>query len=260
MLAPIIEFRRRLEAGEIMFGPGVYLTDPLISEMLADSCDFLWYDLEHQLMSNEALRNHLMAARGKQTPSIVRVPGPHPGPVVLKPILDAGAGGIVVPQVKTVDEVRQIVNNCRYPPMGERGTWPMIPTNYTRDDIDEYYAQANKYLFVSIMIETKEAAEAIDDIIAIDGLDGVCLGLADLSGSFGVMGQTDHPKVIGAAERVIASCKAAGKPVGMGQGTNVDVICEMFDRGIQWMQTGADCVYMVEFLTDFATKIKQRVK
>ena len=258
MLDATIEFRKRLARGEVLLGPGVYLTDPLVSEALAESADFLWYDLEHQQMSINALRSHLMVARQTNTPGIVRVPGP--GAAILKPVLDAGAHGIVVPQVRSAGEVRQIVRDCRYPPKGERGYWPLIGTNYGRVAVNDYLKGADERCFVAVMIETVEAVQAIDDIVAIDGLDSVVIGFMDLSGSMGILGQIHDPKVTTAAEKVIASARAAGKPVGSGQGVNIDAICDLAERGVQWMQVGADCIYLANFVDQFTSQVRSRLK
>ena len=258
MFHSIIQFRQRLKDGQILLGAGINLTDPLASEALADSVDFLWYDFEHQAMSMDVLRQHLMVARLKKTPGIVRVP--RPGTELLDTILDAGASGIVVPRVRSADEVRQVVAACRYPPTGRRGFWPLIPTNYSRDDIDEYLKQANENLFVSVMIETAEAVEAIDDVVAIEGLDSVVLGLMDLSGSYNVLGQADHPQVVASMEKVIASAQAAGMPVGTGQGTDVERISDLARRGIQWFQTGLDSLYMVEFMDQHTSRLRDRIQ
>lgn len=257
MFDTIVDFRKRLADGQVLLGSAIYMIDPQSSDALADSTDFLWYDLEHQAMSIEALRAHLMIARYKNKTAIVRVPGA--GNEILKPILDIGPHGIVVPQIKSVEQVQQIVTDCRYPPTGERGYWPMIPTNYTRDDIPHFIKQANKNLFVSVMIETAEAVDAIDEIVAIEGLDSVCMGLSDLSGSYGMLGEVGHPKVVSAMRKVISSAQAVGMPVGCGQGTNVETICQLAREGIQWFQTGGDCLYLIEFMDQFVANVRSQL-
>lgn len=161
MFEAVVTFRKRLEKGQILIGSAIYLTDPQASEALADSVDFLWIDLEHGAMSEEALRGHLLAARGKNKPAFVRVAGS--STPFIKPVLDAGANGIVVPQVRGAEEVRQVVADCRYPPVGRRGFGPLVPSNYGRDAGAEYIARANAHIFVAVMIETTEALQAIDD-------------------------------------------------------------------------------------------------
>lgn len=258
MFEATIEFRKRLEQGEVLLGPGVYLTDPLASEAMAPSADFLWYDLEHQQISINALRAHLLVARHMNTPAIVRVPGP--GASFLKPVLDAGAHGIVVPQVRSTEEVIGIVRDCRYPPQGDRGYWPMIGTNYGRIPTAEYLNGPDSRCFVAVMIETLEAVEAIDDIVAIEGLDSVVLGLMDLSGSMGILGQTDDPEVSAATEKVIASARAAGKPVGCGLGVDTKVICDLARRGVQLMLAGSDCTYLAEFIDQLTSRVRSQLK
>jgi len=121
-------FREQLAAGTPQIGAAVTFSDPLLSDALADSVDFLWYDLEHTGLDPGALNAHLLAARGKETASIVRLADVHPA--ALKPVLDAGAEGIVAAQVRTADEVEQLVRNCMYPSQGARGAGPRVPTNY----------------------------------------------------------------------------------------------------------------------------------
>ena len=257
MYDAIAKFRKRLAKGEVLLGPAIHLTDPQASDALADSSDFLWYDIEHQCMSIEALRAHLMVARHKNTPGIVRVSGSNSE--FFKTILDIGAEGVVVPQVYSADEVRRVVDQCRYPPHGTRGYWPMIPTNYGRMDVQEQIRIANENIFVTVMVETAQAVDEVDEILAIDGLDSIVLGLMDLSGSYGVLGQTTHPKVEAAIDKVIAAARAAGKPVGTGQGTDIKIVCNLVRRGIQWVQTGSDCTCMVEFFSQLTTAIRSEL-
>ena len=136
----------------------------------------------------------------------------------------------------------------------------MIPLNYCHNDVPEYVKQSDEHLFVSVMIETVEAIKSIDEIVAIDGLDSVVLGLMDLSGSYGVLGQVNHPQVVAAADKVIASARSVGMPLGTGQGTHVDTIVSLAQRGIQWFQTGADCLYLVEFLDRFSEDVRGRLE
>ncbi len=87
----------------------------------------------------------------------------------IKSVLDAGADGIIVPQVRTVREVRQIVCDCRYPPLCQRGYGPRVTSNYGRNGGVDYIAQANLEVFVSVQIETTEALAALDKILAVSG-------------------------------------------------------------------------------------------
>ena len=193
MFEPINAFRQRLGEGEVLVGTSVALSDPQTSEALAPSLDFLWIDLEHAPMSPEAMRAHLLAARYKQTPVVVRV-ADYSTPFV-KNALDSGAPGVIAPQIKNADQVRAFVEDCRYPTQGRRGFGPNVPSDYGRDAGPAYVARANAGVFAAVMIETVEAIEAIDEIVAVPGLDSIVLGPWDLSGSVGHLGEVDHPEI-----------------------------------------------------------------
>jgi 2-dehydro-3-deoxyglucarate aldolase/4-hydroxy-2-oxoheptanedioate aldolase len=241
----IMKFRSDLRAGRICLGTGISFTDPLVSEALCGAVDFLWIDLEHSPMSPEAMSGHLLAARGKGVPALVRVSaGTTP---LIKGALDAGAEGIIVPQVRSVEEVRQIINDCRYPPLGQRGYGPRVPAGYFRSGGREFTDQANQTIFVSVMIETAEAFAALDDILAVPGLDSVVIGPNDLSYSLGALGDVEHPKVVAAIETIAAKTRAAGRFVGAGMGTDAHYAYTMAKRGVQWLQVGSDCVYLYRF-------------
>ena len=257
MFEAVAAFRRRLEEGEVLIGSAIYLTDPLATEALADSSDVLWIELEHNPMSMEALRGHLMAARGKNKPALVRVAGSDTS--LIKPILDAGASGVVVPQVRGAEEVRGVVADCRYPPMGRRGFGPLVPSNYGRDGGPEYVERADAHVFVAVMIETVEALEAIEDIVSIPGLDSIVLGPWDLSGSLGMLGEVEHPKVVAAMEKVISKACAAGLFVGSGMGLDFEFACAQVRRGVQWLQMGCDCVYLVHAMDQITSGVRSRL-
>lgn len=257
MFEGIDEFRRRLAAGEILAGIGIALTDPQVSDALAESVDFLWIDLEHATMSPEAMRGHLLAARSRRTAAVVRVPSSDTAHI--KTALDSGAPGLVVPQVRTVDEVRGVVADCRYSPVGRRGFGPHVPSDYGRRGGPEYVARANASVFVSVMIETAEAVEAIDDIAALPGLDSVVLGPYDLSGSLGVLGQVEHPTVVAAMERVIEAARSRGVSVGSGMPVDADYAVLQVQRGVQWLQIGGDVGYMMQGVERMMGTVRERL-
>ena len=257
MFEAIEEFRRRLSAGEVLIGSGLSFTDPQVADALADSVDFFWIDLEHSAMSPEAMRGHLLAARSRRTAAVVRVPGSDTA--FIKPVIDAGAPGVVVPQVKSVEEVRQVVADCRYPPIGRRGFGPSVPSDYGRNGGPDYVARANASLFVSVMIETVEAVEVIEEITRIPGLDSIVMGPNDLSGSLGVLGEIEHPTVLRAQERAIAEARSAGIFVGSGMPVDPDYACLQAERGVQWLQIGGDCGYMVKYADEMVTSVRSRL-
>jgi 2-keto-3-deoxy-L-rhamnonate aldolase RhmA len=177
----------------------------------------------------------------------------------IKPILDAGADGIIVPQIRSAQEVRQVVRDCRYPPLGQRGYGPRVPSRYGRDGGSDYVERANALLFVSVQIETREALEALDEILAIPGLDSVVLGPWDLSGALGRLGDVEHPEVVAALELVIEKARRAGKWVGSGMGVDPDYATTLARRGVQWLQVGGDFGYMVTMLDQTTRTLRARL-
>ena len=256
-MEPIVRFRQQLAAGQRCLGAAITLSDPLISEALADCVDFFWIDLEHALIGPEGLHGHFLAAHSRNVPALVRVSGSDTP--FIKPVLDAGADGIIVPQIRSVDEVRQVVSDCRYPPVGRRGFAPHVPSNYGRLSGDEFLQRANASVFVSVQIETAEALAAIDEIVRVPGLDSVVIGPWDLSGSMGMLGQVKHPQVVAAMQTVVSKARSAGLSVGAGMGTDPEFACFMAELGAQWIQVGGDYGYMVKYADDMMSTLRCRL-
>ena len=146
--------------------------DPVVTEALGLHVDFFWIDLEHTPMSLESLQGHLIAARAVGVPALVRVPSSDHA--MIKRVLDTGAGGVIVPQVRSVDEVKYVVDSCRYIPRGKRGCGPRRASNFGADET--YYETNHQDLFVSVQIENVEALEAVEQIVEVPGLNSLVLG------------------------------------------------------------------------------------
>ncbi|NWF70320.1 MAG: 4-hydroxy-3-methylbut-2-en-1-yl diphosphate synthase [Chloroflexi bacterium] len=258
MFEPILRFRQRLAQGQTCVGASITFSDALVSDALADSFDFFWIDLEHSAMSPEVLQAHFLAARAHGVPALVRVPGS--GTAFIKPILDSGASGIIVPQVRSAAEVRAIVGDCRYPPVGQRGYGPRVPSNYGRDGGADYIERANRAIFVAVQIENRAALAAIDEIVAVPGLDSIALGPWDLSASLGLMGQVEHPEVQAALDRIIQAARAAGLFVGSGMGADARYAEHLARRGVQWLQVGGDYNYMLHFAEHITADLRARLR
>jgi 2-keto-3-deoxy-L-rhamnonate aldolase RhmA len=236
-------FREKLRSGRKCLGPSINFNDPLVTEALADSVDFFWIDLEHSNMSNEALNGHLLAARAKRVPAIVRVKAS--ATPFIKPVLDAGADGIIVPQVCSAEEVRSVVSDCRYPPLGQRGFGPRVPSNYGREGAEDYLAHANENMFVAVQIENTEALASVDEIVQVPGLDSLVVGPFDLSLSMGKSINVRDQEVISAIKTIVAKARAAGLFIGVGVGMDWEYARLLADCGMQWLHVGEDHSYLV---------------
>lgn len=253
LFRPIRNFRAKLAAGTFCFGAAVTLADPAVTEALGPKVDFLWIDLEHTPLSLQSLTTHLIAARAVGVPAIVRVPASEPW--FIKRVIDTGAQGIIVPQVRTADEVKRVIDASRYRPTGDRGFGPLRASNYGYDT--SFVESANHDLFVSVQIEHVDAMRHLDAIANVAGLDSLVLGPFDLAMSMGVPGQVTHPDVRAAIQRVVATAKAHGLFVGMGGPALEGYVHQAAEMGVQWLNVGCDFEYMLQFLGEFLSKVSK---
>jgi 2-keto-3-deoxy-L-rhamnonate aldolase RhmA len=249
-------FREKIANGQALLGGAVTLADPIVAEVLCRAFDFLWVDAEHNPLTSKHVEGHLMAIDGRNCPMLVRVPM---GDVnFIKHVLDAGADGIVAPQVRSAEEARRVVQGCRYPPLGARGFGPRRAVDYGDRGGRDYPERANREVLAFIMLEDVGALNELDEILAIPGLDGVCIGPADLSASLGVIGQIEHPSVQSAFDTIIAKTRGAGKIVGVGGGDDVRTAQRWIERGAQWLQLGGDCGYLLSHARRVVSAIRER--
>jgi 2-keto-3-deoxy-L-rhamnonate aldolase RhmA len=257
MFTALQRFREKLHASRFCLGAGISLSDPAVTEALADSVDFVWIDLEHSPIGVESLLAHLIAARAGGTAALVRVPSSDVA--WIKRVLDIGAPAIIVPQVRSVEEVRGVVAACRYPPVGQRGFGPRRSANYGRDGGSDYLKRANEQVFVCIQIETAEALRDMDAIVAVEGLDCIVVGPNDLAGALGLPGQLREPRVKEAIHGIVSKARKAGKIVGMGMGPDAEYALDAARLGVQWVQCGGDCGYMVQAVDALFGGIRKRI-
>jgi len=234
-------FRERLRRGEVLLGPSVVFADARVTEALAPSVDFIWLELEHTLMDPQSVVAHGLAARGAGVPLLLRVASGTTA--LIKPALDSGVQGLIVPQVRTVAEVRSIVDDVRYPPTGRRGMGPVRPSNYGRLSPHDVVAACAAEVFLAVQIETVEALECVEEIAAVPGLDSLVVGPTDLSASLGLLGEFDHPTVTDAVSRIVAAARANGLSVGVGVGTTATAVA-MVRLGAQWVQLSGTDAYL----------------
>lgn len=257
MYAGVERFREKLAANQTCLGAGITLSDSSIVEAIAPSVDFVWIDLEHSHLSYESVHSHLIAARAGETCALVRVRGSDVAHI--KPLLDIGAPGIIVPQVRSAEEVQGVVDACRYPPQGTRGYGPRRPSNYGRIGGASWMQQVNRQVFVAVQIENLAALDELDKIAAIKGLDSLCLGPYDLSVAMGHSGELNHPDVQSELRRIVQTARNAGKYIGTGMGAYVDVAMNAVELGVQWIQCGDDYGYMVARVDELMSGVRAQL-
>ncbi len=251
------KFRDKIRRGEVSLGTTITFVDSTVTEALCSLLDFVWIDMEHNALSLETVQAHLMATKGSNTTSLARVPWNDA--VLIKPVLDIGADGIIVPLVRTADDVRRAVAACRYPPEGIRGFGPRRASGYGRLGGPEFCRLANETVIIVVQIEHIEAVHNLDEILAVPGLTSVVLGPNDLSGSMGLMGQPRHPDVIREIETVIAKTRRAGLFVGIGIGDDPDILMEWADKGAHWLAMGSDVTLMLRAARQVSSRVREHM-
>jgi 2-keto-3-deoxy-L-rhamnonate aldolase RhmA len=231
-------FPEKLAKGELAFGTVISFADPTVTELLAEDLDFVWIDMEHSPQTLQTVQAHVMATRGSGSTPLVRVPWNHH--VLIKPVLDCGAAGIVVPMVRTADEAREAVAACLYPPEGIRGFGPRRPSRYGRLGGPEFCRKLNREMICILQIEHTDAINNIDEIVAAPGVTSLVIGPNDLAGSLGRMGEPRHPEVMHAIDTVLASASRRGLPVGIGIGADPQDVKEWINKGMRWIALGSD--------------------
>jgi len=241
------KFLEKLNSKQIAYGTVVSFADATITELLAEDLDFVWIDMEHSPQTMQTVQGHIMATRASGSTPIVRVPwNDH---VLIKPVLDAGAAGVVVPMVRTVEDARNAVAACLYPPDGIRGFGPRRPSLYGRLGGPDFCKQLNKNMICILQIEHIDAVNNIEAIAAVPGVTSLVIGPNDLSGSLGCMGEPRHPEVLRAIDKVVQGAGRRGIPVGIGIGADPEIVNEWIGKGMRWIALGSDSSLLLGALT-----------
>jgi len=207
-------FRTRVLAGETLFGAWASLGSPGSAELLGRAgLDWVLVDLEHGNTTESELLAHLYAIEQSGATALVR---PQSGERLrIGRALDMGAAGVIVPRLDTAEQVRESMTYLRYPPAGQRGV--ALLTRGARLGMVSHggVAALNDDITGIFQIESPAALEAAADFAAIDGVDCLFVGPADLSHSLRIPGQFGHETYQAGLRRVVDACRAHGKAAGI---------------------------------------------
>jgi len=211
--------------------------------MAAYGYDFIWIDAEHGAMDRLTVLEHIRAANAGGSAAIVRVAANDPA--LIKPILEMGPDGIIVPMVCTAEDTAKAIAACRYPPAGIRGFGPRRAARYGAMPADEYIQGADAAILKIVQIEHIQAVRNLPGILATEGLDAIIIGPNDLSGSIGKLGRLKDPEVVALYDRVVAAAREAGVPCGVSIGPgDKGFIEEWIRRGIDFLSCGDELSFM----------------
>lgn len=204
--------KQKLKNGEIVIRAFLRSSDPTSAEIMAlAGVDLIVIDNEHYPFNPQRMETIIRAAETYGAECMVRVPNTEPARIAQ--IMDMGAIGVVVPHIESREEALAVVNAVKYAPVGHRGFCPITrAASYGMAmSGDEYTRLANEQTCIILMTETKKGLEALDDILAIPEVDGISIGPSDVSASYGLPGQPDHPVVKAAIEEGQRKIIASGK-------------------------------------------------
>lgn len=214
MPAPENSFKSRLVAGETLIGAWVGLADPYTAEITATAgFDWLLIDGEHAPNDLRSILAQLRVIEASGSAPVIRLPMGEPW--AIKQVLDIGAQSLLIPMVDSAAQARQLVQAVRYPPHGKRGVGAALARASRFSSIPDYLSTADAQIWLGVQVETRAGLAVLDEILTVEGMDGVFIGPSDLAADMGFPGQLDHPLVqraIRAAIRVIA---ASGKAPGV---------------------------------------------
>ena len=245
MQTPINIFKQKLLEPIAQIGLWLGLANPLSADICAGSgFDWLLIDGEHAPNDlNRILAQLQTIAAYPASQAVARIPvGDTP---LIKQYLDLGVQTLLVPMVDTPEQATALVQACRYPqnddsPDGKGGIRGMAGTRASRwGRYPNYAKEANAQVCLLVQAESRAALKNLDAIAAIDGVDGVFIGPADLSASMGFVGNAGHPEVQAAIEDAIARILKAGKAPGILT-TDLTLARHYISLGVRFIAVGLD--------------------
>jgi 2-keto-3-deoxy-L-rhamnonate aldolase RhmA len=227
-------------AGKNVAGAMVFeFFSPGMSAILANAgCRFVLYDMEHTGLGYETLKWLFASCRGLPIEPMVRVPrGEY---TWLARALDLGARGVMIPMVESAEHARQIVEACRYPPVGRRGAaFGFAQCDYQGGDVGAKIRAYHDRTLVIAQIETERGLDQVEQIAAVDGIDVLWVGHFDLSNFMGIPAQFQDPRFDAAMRRVAKVARAHGKAAGF-MATDAAWVARVKEMGYTMIAGGTD--------------------
>ncbi len=247
---PENRLKTRLQAGDLQTGIWLSSASSLLAE-LAGHAGFDWclIDGEHSPQSMADMFPVVQALASTPTAAVIRIPAAEDW--MVKQALDMGADAVLVPLVHDAATAARMARAMRYPPEGTRGMGAAMTRASRFGALTQYVDQANRNACLIVQAESRSALDNIDAIAAVDGVDGVFIGPADLSADMGFVGQLEHPQVDEAIAHIIARTHAAGKFSGILT-FNPDRIAQYRAAGVGFLGVGGDVAVLAKALRALA--------
>jgi 4-hydroxy-2-oxoheptanedioate aldolase len=238
MQTPENHFKARLAQPGAAIGLWLALADSYAAELCATAgFDWLLVDNEHTPNDLRSTLSIVQTLAGYPVDVVARVP--HGDTALIKQYLDIGVTTLLVPMVDSAHQARELVRATRYPPSGIRGVGSGIARSSRWGRHGNYLHEANQRVALLVQVESREGLAALRDIAAVDGVDGVFIGPADLSASLGHLGEPSHPEVRAAIDDAISTIQLSGKASGIL--ANDEALARHYiELGVRFIAVGAD--------------------
>jgi 4-hydroxy-2-oxoheptanedioate aldolase len=252
MELPTNRFKRALREGKPQIGLWVGLADSYATELLATvGFDCLVIDAEHAPNDPRSVLPQLQAMAPYPVHPIVRPV--HGAAELIKQYLDIGAQTLIIPMVETPEQARQVVAATRYPTRGVRGVGSALARASRWNQVDDYLLRSDDEMCVFVHVESVNALTRLERIAAVDGVDGVFFGPADLAASMGLLGKPSDPAVRAAILQGIATVRGAGKVAGTLT-SDRQLAHEYLEQGALFVAVGVDTSVLVRAAKELATE------
>lgn len=231
----------------------------MIAIFAAAELDFVIIDMEHTDFDMATVGQLVLQARACGLVPFVRPPGTSNEHALTRP-LDAGALGLLLPNIETADQLTKIVAQTHYHPQGHRPLNPAGPhTDYHQGEPLEIVQHVNAQTMLIAMIETQRGIDNLASICDVDGLDAIFVGPHDLSQDLGVPGQKNHPLMIEAVNSIQAVCRDKGMKMGMSCDTP-EKVTQRLDEGVTWIPYKTDATMIIDAVMPVIPELKRLVK
>lgn len=254
MPAPKNPFKAGLKGEKAMIGFWLSLASPYTAE-IAGGAGFDWVllDGEHGPNDIPLLLTQLQSLAALPVAPVVRVPIGETW--MIKQVLDIGAQSVLVPMVETAEQARNLVKAMNYPPKGVRGVGAAVARASAFNRIPDYLTTANDEVCLIVQAESKAAIDNIEAIAAVDGVDGIFIGPADLAADMGYPGRGTEPVVLETIERAITRIQAAGKPAGI-LNSDPKLANRYIELGAKFVAVGTDVTLFAQATSNLARSYK----
>ncbi len=229
------KLQKVIKSGSVALGAVLMLNDPLIAEIAGYAgLDFVWIDGEHGLFNPETIKNMITSAASADCAALVRVRSNDAN--LIKPVLDMNPAGVIIPMVKNADEAEYAVSACRYPPRGIRGCGVRRASGFNAISLKEYFRQSDEVPWVILQIEHIDSLPELDKILAVPGINSICVGPCDLAVSMGYANDMDAPEVNKVIDEICEKVRKAGITLGTASGN----LPRWRERGVNWFAGTGD--------------------